>query len=190
MDQIHEWLEQYRTATHLDQKTAAAERLVTVMAARLHRRIRASCPKDATEDVLQETLVAIVRSLPRFNGLMQFEGWCYRIAARRVADYYENNKRHQAESLSDEEVLHLVENSTESSPLTAQEREQLDEAMELLRQARPPCSEFLNLRFYYGMEHAEIGRLFGKTSAAVGVQIRRCAELAQSLVLKKGAVHA
>jgi RNA polymerase sigma-70 factor (ECF subfamily) len=189
MDQVLAWLEQYRTATHLDLQMVVAEKLAERVTPSLHRYLRACCPRSAVDDVLQETLVAITLSLPRFKGGVEFEQWCFGIARHKLANYFATERRHKAESLEDEEIRHLIENSTDCGPLTAEERADLEEALEMVRQARPQCSKHLELRFFYGMEHEEIGRALGKSAAAARLQVKRCLKLAQALVAKKGALH-
>ena len=58
----------------------------------------------------------------------------------------------------------------------------MEYAMELLRNAKPPCIHYLRQYYIDGWEYAEVASASGISYDAARMQIRRCLELAQSLV--------
>lgn len=188
METVSSWLKEYREAEHLDQQLHAVEKLIGLVNPELHRFISAGCPLDSVDDVLQATLIAIARSLHKFRGDEEFMAWCKKIATRKRSDFYRAEAKRQAQPLDEEEIWHLIESS--SVPITARQRERLEEALELMTRSKPPCADFLKLRFFYGMEHDEIGKVMGKSRDAARLQVRRCIELAKSLVSNKGVINA
>jgi len=50
-------------------------------------------------DVSQNTLIAIVRALPRFDGRSSFSTWCYRIATNASLDELRRRRRHPTSSI-------------------------------------------------------------------------------------------
>jgi len=189
MDTLSKCVEAYRKAADLGERQVAVEAIARFMWPKLHRYISAFCPRHAVEDVVQNSLLSIVTHLPEFEGDAQFENWCFRIAHHRLVDYFRVEHRTKIESLDREEIWRIVEASEQTTSMTAEQRETLAEALELIALAKPPCAKALNLRFIAGLSFDELGRAFGKSADAARVQVRRCLELAQQLLSKKGATH-
>ncbi len=68
---------------------------------RLYRAIYYACNsrQDDAEDILQETMLAVMRSLKRFNGKSGLYTWLYAIARHKIQDYYRRGSRRK-ENLS------------------------------------------------------------------------------------------
>jgi DNA-directed RNA polymerase specialized sigma24 family protein len=69
--------------------------------------------------------------------------------------------------------------------LTAEDRLDLADALGLLRNAQAACYDFLWYRYVLGWGYVEIGRVFGLGEEAARKRVRRCLELARTL-LKMG----
>ncbi|MHC4526616.1 MAG: RNA polymerase sigma factor [Planctomycetota bacterium] len=54
---------------------------------------RRTCDKDLSEDVLQETLLAMVRFIPRLEDLGSFWPWIYSIAGNKIKSHYRRQQR-------------------------------------------------------------------------------------------------
>lgn len=190
MCQVRAWLNEYRTAKHLDRKFAAADGLASYIAPKLHRYISAFCPRDAVDDVLQESLVGIAQALPKFRGIGEFDHWCFRITHNKLVNYLEAERRRIVHAIDIEQLWKLIDASAETTALTVEARERLEEALELVTKAKPPCLYYLLQRFIYGLDFEELGRSMGKTKDAARVQVARCIELAKKLISKKGVAYA
>lgn len=133
---------------------------------------------------VQETLVAIAARLHTFEKLTdrQFWAWCYRIAWNKCADA---GRRQPAEEFWDPQALwQVIDASAAVEPLAAGERLDLEHALNLLSQAKPPCRDLLWWRYVLEWDYEEIAAATGSAYDAVRMQIRRCLELAQELVAK------
>ena len=85
MDELLDLLGRYRDAMSLAEREQLADQIIDQIGADLSRYIRSRFrQKDAVDDVLQETLIAIALGLPKFQGTSRpmFWSWCYRIALR------------------------------------------------------------------------------------------------------------
>jgi RNA polymerase sigma-70 factor (ECF subfamily) len=68
-------------------------RLLAFVESRLHRR-------DAAEDVVQETLIGFLNSLPNYDSSRSLEGYLFSIAAHKLTDYLRREGRRPALPLS------------------------------------------------------------------------------------------
>jgi len=188
MEALIQALEEYRAATHLDLKLSAGDTMARLLYPKLHRFLSAKCPAHAVDDLAQETLLAITRSLPRLKGTREFPDWCLRIARRRLADYYKKNPR-VTEELDEEALWTIVEASGRTTPLSAADCAALKEALSMVAKADEPCAEYLKSIYLNGWTFAELGAKMGKTKDAARVKLNRCLELAGALVQEKGLAH-
>ena len=65
---------------------------------RLYRAICYACSsrQEDAEDILQETMLAAIRSLKRFHGKSSLYTWLYAIARHKIQDYYRRGSRRKA----------------------------------------------------------------------------------------------
>jgi RNA polymerase sigma-70 factor (ECF subfamily) len=138
---------------------------------------RVASPADA-EDLTAEVFLKMVEGLPayRFTGA-PFAAWLYRIAAARVIDYRRRaSRRPQA-------ALH--EALTNGKPLPeeqVQQRHEIEELGEALRQLPDDHQTILLLRFVEGKSHHEVAAILGKSIPAVKTaQYRALVRLAELL---------
>ncbi len=72
---------------------------------RLYRQIRRMVgTHEDTNDVLQNVLVKVFRSIDRFEGKSQLYTWLYRIASNEAITHLKKQKRQTTSSIDDEEV--------------------------------------------------------------------------------------
>lgn len=81
---------------------AALEQLLAGQLAMVTTLCRRLCGADA-DDAVQQSLIAIVRGLPRFDGRSRFSTWCYRVTTNACLD--ELRRRSRRPVPTDEEVL-------------------------------------------------------------------------------------
>lgn len=146
----------------------------------LHNRVQ----PDAAADVLQETLVGIVRGLDGFDGAFDraLWGWCYGIAQRKIADHFRNPNLTRIAFLSPEEIAETLDASAHASPLAEGERDDLEYALGLLDTAKPECRELLWNHYVLDMDYADIAEANALKYDAVRMRIGRCLEEARSLM--------
>jgi RNA polymerase sigma factor (sigma-70 family) len=174
----------FQSTTDLEQKMSRAEELIRCIEPRLRLYIAASCPPEMVDDVVQETLIAIAKSLIRLRGQSEEEiaGWCYRIASRRLADKLRKRKSEPLDRLSPEGLQELE--AVEEKPLAAGQKDDLDYALSLLKIAKPPCYNYLLSYYILGMDYAEMAEAFSMKYDAMRIKIGRCLKLANSLIFQ------
>src|ERR1019366_8712660 len=90
----------------------------------VQRRIR---DRSASEDVVQETFVGFLNSLPNFDDRRELQTYLFTIASHKLTDYLRRSGRHPLRSLSEGGDL-LDHNPTASSCARKEERLELETA--------------------------------------------------------------
>jgi RNA polymerase sigma factor (sigma-70 family) len=188
MDSLQTWVSEYQSCEYLDRRLVLAERIARALWPKLHRFLSARCPRADVDDLTQDTVLAVIEGLPRFEGGAEFEHWCYRIAGNKLATFLERRKRVQP--VDNETLWALIEASSRTSTMSAADRLALKEAMELVGRAKPPCQDHLQDIYFFGWTFVELGRSLGTTEDSARMKVNRCLDLAQSLVAEKGVAHA
>jgi RNA polymerase sigma-70 factor (ECF subfamily) len=95
----------------------------------IQRRIR---DRDASEDVVQETFVGFLNSLPNFDERRELQTYLFTIASHKLTDYLRRSGRHPLRSLSDNssDLLNqqIDEHPAASSAARSEERQELESA--------------------------------------------------------------
>jgi hypothetical protein len=88
-------------------------------------------------------------------------------------------------SVDMDELLAVVEVSSQVKPLSPGDRLDLEYAMDLLRNAKPPCTDYLWHYYVLGYDWGSMAAEFGFTKEAIQKQTARCLQLARKLVDKE-----
>jgi RNA polymerase sigma-70 factor, ECF subfamily len=95
----------------------------------VQRRLR---DHDASEDVVQETFVGFLNSLPNFDDRRELQTYLFTIAAHKLTDHLRRSGRHPLRSLSDSsnDLLNqqIDDQPTASSAARSDERKELESA--------------------------------------------------------------
>ena len=171
-----------------------AESLGT-LAARVSERVRAylnrvTLDQERSQDLAQDTVVAVLESLGTLRNVERFWPWVFRIASNKARQQYRFEARRRALQMSAIEESHL--------PMSSDGREEgpgrllRKELGELTREAMTQVSEryrmVLALRLYEGMPHAEIARALGCTELSARATFFR-AKHALMRELRRRGVH-
>lgn len=120
---------------------------------------------DDRQDLVQEMIIQLWRSFPRYDAHYRFSTWMYRIAVNTAISFARSERRRSRPLLPlDEELT--------AGLLTAPESEQLWE----LRQAIDGLDSFdkaLVLLALEGHPHEEIGDILGISTSNVGTRLSR-----------------
>jgi len=104
-----------------------------------------------TEDVLSETLLAVVQAIRTFDGKVTLATFVYAIAYRKVADYWRR--------------LKVTQELTESLMTSGPNHTSL-EVYEALAELPEQSQQALLLRYYVGLSVAEIAEVLGRSYKA------------------------
>jgi RNA polymerase sigma factor (sigma-70 family) len=125
--------------------------------------------RTASEDLVQDIFVRILKYRATFRDGGSFETWLYRIARNARADYF--RQRTPIEPLEDEALEQPEPQPGPARRLEAdRERARLRRALMLLREDK---RELLVLARYQDMKYEQIGEILGIEVGAVKVRVHR-----------------
>lgn len=184
MDPIIGLVNEYRKASNEAAKVEAAEKIILAAANPLTLFLLGRAPTGLEEEVRQTIFVSIFRGLAGFRGETdgEFWAWCYRIARNTLSKSYKEEKSDLAVAVDPEELERLIEASGKKVPISDEERVILNDALALLKAARPDCHDVIWKRFMLGFDIKEIADELGLASDAARMKINRCLEASRTLL--------
>jgi len=184
MDDLIKLVRTYRVTAGLAERLRLAEAIFHLIAPDLRAFVFNAIVPQAAEDVSQEVLISITKSLKTFEGSSngEFWKWCYKIARRRIYDHIKKRDSDRLQPLPHEELLDLVDASEQAEPLTAADRHDLEYALNLLDSSKPECRGYLWNHYVIGFDYGEIAEEQNLNYDNVRMKIGRCLEEAKSLV--------
>jgi RNA polymerase sigma-70 factor (ECF subfamily) len=103
---------------------------------------------DDADDVVNETMAAAVRAIPKFDGKVTLNTFLFALVNRKIADFW---RRHQATAELPETLM--------DAGLTSERIE----FQEILRQLRPAHLQVLLMRYQVGLGVDEIAKVLGQS---------------------------
>ena len=173
---------------HLAQRAAAGDaaardQLLARHYGAIQRRCRPVCPDAATaDDVLQETLLAVLRNLGNYRGDASFTTWAYTVARTHYGRTVRTDQRHRARA--DRLAAFLV-----SVPGASMDQDDALAAAELRARVRwaleslsPVDRAVLESRDFLGCSAAETARELSLTIPAVKTRLHRARSRVRALL--------
>lgn len=111
--------------------------------------------KYEAEDILQESLIAIFRSIGNFKGDCSFKSWLYKVAQNKAITHYNREKRESMHHIAIEDYI-TVEKGRFSFEDKFIASDQLWKAMRVLAKAAPKQHTCFRLYYIEGLDHKEI----------------------------------
>ena len=108
--------------------------------------------REDAEEACQDTLLAVARGLPRFEGRSAFRTWMYRLATNRARSAY---RRSRANDATGGDVLAEVADQRRTSVVATTRLDLLN----ALGRLRPELAEALALADVVGLSYSEIAAL-------------------------------
>lgn len=132
--------------------------------------------KEEAEDILQDVLVKVYKSMDQFDNRKHFSSWIYRIAHNEAINHLK--KRNRCRSISWEDIVstkdRLSASGHEDSPQEDWIRkERRTEVREALQELPPKYREVLLFRYYFEKSYDEIAEIIEKPRSTVGTLISR-----------------
>lgn len=184
MGQLIDLIREYRNATTLEHKCRIAEQITGEIRPAMWAQAFHRGGQQWADDVCQEALTAVFENLSKFYGETdkQFWKWCQTVVRHKVIDRIREKTSHPTVSLEADNLWAVIEATSVEEPLSPGVRTDLEYALKLLARAKPPCVDYLWAYYIEETDLAEIALNFQLSYDAARVKIRRCLELAQSLV--------
>jgi RNA polymerase sigma factor (sigma-70 family) len=184
MDDLIKLVRTYRVTAGLAERQRLADAIFRVIAPDLRAFVFGAIVPQAAEDVAQEVLISITKSLKTFKGNSngEFWEWCYMIARRRIYDHIKKRDSDRLQPISHDEILDLLDASEQAEPMTAADRHDLEYALKLLDGSKPECRGYLWNHYVIGFDYGEIAEEQNLKYDNVRMKIGRCLDEAKSLV--------
>ena len=150
---------------------AAFGRLWRGMHPMLLRYLRLSAG-DAAEDLASEVWLEVARRIPRFRGNeLEFRGWLFTVARRRVIDLQRYQIRHPERPTAD--IERLDRPAPDDTAAKALEGISTEAALAFIATLPREQAEIIILRVVAGLDVAQVARIVGKSPGAVRVATHR-----------------
>jgi RNA polymerase sigma-70 factor (ECF subfamily) len=150
--------------------------------------------REDSEEICQESFLAVIRSLDSFQGESQFQTWLFRIVANKARDFRE--KRLAAKRGGTQTTISLQAENPETG-LTPDPPDQLPapdenlinaEQMMLVRKSLDgldePCREIIELRYFADLSYEELGATLKVNTKTVSSRLSRCLDRLEEIARK------
>ena len=184
MTQLVDLVRKYLAAKSLDERMEIGAEIHREVALSLGGFIYPQCQNGDAEDLQQEVVIAIFRSLARFEGNLdaQFWGFCYRIARNKISDYWRRKGSKPELTLDPEDLMRVAEALQEDASLGQEEQDRYEEIILLLQKTKPQCYELLWQCFVQGIDYSELAVVYAADYDTVSMRVWRCLKIARTLV--------
>ena len=186
MEPLIRLIREYQRCKEATVRENLAVEFVCEVGPNLLRYARSRCGKEDAEDAYQETLAAIVAGLQNVEAGSdsQIWGWLYDIARKKVCNLFRGRKMRLATIVDTSLLKESLQAVHDNSPMTAGQRAELQEAVDLLKASSPPCLNYLWDRYVVGLTFVQLGEEYEVTEEAARKRVERCLKLAQDLIGK------
>jgi len=154
------------------------------VAARFVFQLSGDFSHEDTEEICQETFLAVVRNLDSFQGKSSFQTWLLRIAANKAMDFREKIRAAKRGGTT----VHVSLNAPATdgvSPIDVPSRNpgpdlvlETAETSQLVRQSLDrldqPCREIIELRYYGDLSYEEIAAELRLNPKTVSSRLSKC----------------
>ncbi len=146
-----------------DGDSDSLERLAEMSRGRLYVYVyRIVLRHDAAQEIVQESMLAMVKFLGKLDGGEGFWPWLRGIASNKIRDHRADKQRHKAVSMSSiNEPTDPGQGEQGISRLIADEVRAL--VLAAMRELTPAQRKVLTMRCYEEMPYSEIGQLMGRS---------------------------
>jgi RNA polymerase sigma-70 factor, ECF subfamily len=125
--------------------------------------------RDASEDLVQEVFLRMLKYRQGYRGESQFTVWMYRIARNAWVDHFKKAKREVLFNENDEEPVSNDPNPSDD----LEEKQEVNQLRAALAKLSPEKREVLVLSRYQEMKYEEIAELLGCAVGTVKARVHR-----------------
>jgi len=124
--------------------------------------------QDAAQDIVQDTLVRIVKSLGQLNEPPAFRTWAFTILRRNAIEYFRRERPYLCHGLSFDEAMFGLEAEDDQAALDTG-----IEMSQCMQRLKTEDREVLGMHYWRGMELKEIAPVLGIAVGAAKVRLFR-----------------
>ena len=159
--QIRRWIKQIKRTPDKKAANALVKSYYREVLGYVYNR---SNNKEVAMDITQEIFVSMLQSIKNFdNSKSSFRTWLYRIASRRIADYYRSSAYHK----SQQEISDLVLLDKEKFEPSIEKSVEINEINEFLDSLDRERREIFRLRIFEDCTFSKIAEITGLPESTV-----------------------
>ena len=157
----------------------AVEELYNTYSNRLYSLVFNRVGKDhqATEDIVQDTFLAAMKSLSKFRGQSKLYTWLCSIAYHKVSDYYRNQRRQNGNRHPDQKTNVAELEQVQSNDIPTPSLIESEESRLITEQAMSclplDYQHVLTFKYVEDMSVKEIGQIMGRTEKSIEGLLKR-----------------
>lgn len=144
------------------------------------------------EDVFQETMIKVYRSLNGYNPKLSLSSWIFRIAHNEAVNFLKKHSNQVAISLEEEDeegsALIKILSSDENVIERVADAQTVEQVGKVLSMMRPEFREILILRFVKDLDYLEIADILKKPIGSIGVIIQRAKDEFKKIAIKNNLI--
>jgi RNA polymerase sigma-70 factor, ECF subfamily len=171
-------------------ETAALGAVVTALRPHIEKQLlRYPLSDEDRQDVLQSTLVQIIRRIGSFRGDSSFSTWLFRVTANEALMLMRSQRRHRArlvEGLDLEDLASLPAAndaaSTDRADASAAQNERDERVRRALAELPTEYRDVVSLHYHQDLGLQEIANRLGSTESAVRSRLHRARARLRSLL--------
>jgi RNA polymerase sigma-70 factor, ECF subfamily len=122
------------------------------------------------DDIIQNTLIAVHKSLPTYHPTHPVKAWLYAIIRYKLMDYFRQKYRSNAQELTEELDIELLNNSLEDDMINSERKQHLNKALTKLS---APQESIIRLMKFEGLSIKEIAQKLGLSESNVKIHAFR-----------------
>jgi RNA polymerase sigma-70 factor (ECF subfamily) len=142
--------------------------------------------REATDDIVQETFMAALKSAGKFNGRSKVYTWLYSIANRKVADFYRKQKRidrHQFEPADSNFELDRMSDSKQAQQGEMDQGDDFLAVQQAIDELPLHYRQVLLLKYAEDMPIVEISQVMGRSQKSIEGLLTRARKELKGLLI-------
>ena len=173
MSEDNEHIQQLLSEARSGSRTSMG-RLAVIICKRLYPFIfRTTLNHDLTEDILQETLLTVVRQVTSLRKVQRFWPWVYRIAWSKIQDNLRRRRLQSSGKASLHDQPYETQEGSESILEAKIHQEKLQQVTVVLEHLSYQYRNVLRLRYYEQLPYAQIASITRTTPELARVRSHR-----------------
>jgi RNA polymerase sigma-70 factor (ECF subfamily) len=150
---------------------------------------RLTLNQNLTEDIRQETLLQMCKSLGSLRDMNNIKAWLFKTAWGKTMNHYRSNKKHKHMAIDENNLVDALESKRFEGLKTLIGKEIAETLVQSISQLGERQRSVLVLRCYENLSYAEIASVMNCSETAARVLLFRAKNHLRAKLHKKGVVH-
>ena len=181
MSENNEHIQQLLSEARSGSRTSMG-RLAVIICKRLYPFVfRNTLSHDLTEDILQETLLTVIRQITSLRKVQRFWSWVYRIAWSKIQDNLRRRKLQSYEKSSLHDQPYEAQEGSENILEAMIHQETLQKVTIVVENLSYQYRDVLRLRYYEQLPYAQIASITRTTPETARVRFNRAKKFLKTI---------